>query len=148
MIGKEDFVSPQGARTQGCIRLTALPESSRAGNGRPLILTSAPGAPTGRSRCIIQPANHVRPGGVRPSVGMGSSLCVGAPVALLVAGCPPAHVTPGPPSGERAVFAPQHPGFGQHPPAPRLRRVQQRWRGSASRSLGGGSLGEHGGVGQ
>ncbi len=34
VIGKEDFVSPQGARTQGCIRLTALPESSRAGNGR------------------------------------------------------------------------------------------------------------------
>ncbi len=78
VIRREALVSKQGARMQGCIRLTVLPESSTAGNGRPLILTSAPGAPTDRSQCTIQPANHVRLGGVRPSVGMGSSLGVGA----------------------------------------------------------------------
>ncbi len=129
---------------QGCIRLTILPESSTVGNGQPLILTSAPGAPMDRSQCTIQPANHVRPGDVRPSVGMGSSLGVGAAGRSTGRRVPSGARC----SGETAVLAPQHPGIGQHPPAPQPRRVQQQWRSSASRPLGGGSLGEHGGVGR
>ncbi len=52
------------------------------------------------------------------------------------------------PPGKGRCSLPQHPGVGQHLPAPRPRRVQQRWRGSASRPRGGESLGEHGGVGR
>ncbi len=105
---------------QGCIRLTILPESSTVGNGRPLILSSAPGAPTDRSQCTIQPANHVRPGGVRwhglvPRWG-SRRLLYWSPGALWCALL-----------WETAVLAPQHPGIGQHPPAPQPRRVQQQW---------------------
>ncbi len=88
----EALVSPWGVKTSDCTRLTALPESNRARNGWPLIFMSTSGAPVCRSRCTIQPANHVRMGGVRTSVGMGSSLGVGA--AGLPTGCRV-------PSGER-----------------------------------------------
>ncbi len=74
VIGRNALVSPWDARMRDCTRLTALPESSRAGNGRPLIFTSASGAPAERSQCTIQPVSHVHTGGV----GTGSSLGAGA----------------------------------------------------------------------
>ncbi len=85
VIGREALVSPWGARTSDCTRLITLPESNRARNRRPLIFMYASGAPAGRSRCTIQPANHVCTGGVGTSIGMGSSLGVGA--AGLPTGC-------------------------------------------------------------
>ncbi len=61
-----------------CTRLTALPETWMAQNGFPLIFTSTSGAPTGRSRCTMQPASQVRAGSTGASVGIGSSRGEGA----------------------------------------------------------------------
>lgn len=84
----------RGGRTEGCTRLTALPESRRAWKGRPFSFTSTRGAAFDGARCTAQPASHAHGG----SVGIGSSQGSGT-AGLLTA--------PGPPSGEKVAPAPQ-----------------------------------------
>ncbi len=73
VMGSRDLVSLRGGRICAWTRLTALPESNNALNGRPLIFVIASGAPVGRSWCRTQPASHVRAWGEGGAVGIDSS---------------------------------------------------------------------------